>query len=68
MLLQKEQADSRLHKEPSIHLQEAITKTETTAATVIFQKSIRSLKAKDIRKLARKVNGGDRFISIYREQ
>ena len=33
-----------------------------------YEKSIRSLKAKDIRKLARKVNGGDRFISIYREQ
>ena len=32
-----------------------------------YEKTIRSLKAKDIRKLAAKVNGGNRFIAIYRE-
>ena len=33
-----------------------------------FEKIVRSLSAKDIQKLANKVNSGDRFISIYREQ
>ena len=33
-----------------------------------FEKIVRSFSAKDIQKLARKVNNGDRFISIYREQ
>lgn len=32
-----------------------------------YEKTIRSLKAKDIRKLAAKVNEGNRFIAIYRE-
>jgi zinc protease len=33
-----------------------------------FEKIVRSFSAKDIQKLARKVNNGDRFISVYREQ
>lgn len=33
-----------------------------------FEKVVRSFSAKDIQKLACKVNNGDRFISIYREQ
>ena len=33
-----------------------------------FEKIVRIFSAKDIQKLARKVNNGDRFISVYREQ
>lgn len=33
-----------------------------------YEKVIRSISAKDIKKLAKKINNGDRLVSVYREQ